>query len=464
VVAVCLDGRRSVLELKGRDVSKLLQNVATNDFSTTRLAALTAAAAAPGAAGACQHACFLANKGRVHVGDALVFVPPPDDASSSNSSSSSSGDVVPEDSIVLVDVASDLLPALLQHLKAYKLRAKVTLRDASSDYAAWALFARSAAAEADVAAADAEAALRQTCAGLGAAAGGLGGGAAALDPRSAALGVRAVLPRNSFPTPPAGGDTADAAWAALGCSTDAASWLRAGADAEGRSADSAAADGLALYDWVRLSQGLPEGSEWSGAVPLELNLERLNGVSFTKGCYMGQELTARTHFQGLVRKRALPVLLAPLPPLGPLPRWQALAARPGSPSGAVGVWSFPEAATAAGTASERLCVQVGDQVVGAESGKVVGAIVSVACGRSGRGGVPGCPVAVAKLRLGAAGFGPNGSAREALVVVRPPAAAEASEGGGEAAAGDDAGAGEGVAVAAAAPYLPAWWPDEAGPK
>jgi len=32
-------------------------------------------------------------------------------------------------------------------------------------------------------------------------------------------------------------------------------------------------------------------------------------VSFDKGCYVGQELTARTHFQGLIRKRVMPVQL-----------------------------------------------------------------------------------------------------------------------------------------------------------
>ncbi len=33
-------------------------------------------------------------------------------------------------------------------------------------------------------------------------------------------------------------------------------------------------------------------------------------VSFEKGCYVGQELTARTHHTGLVRKRVMPVSLS----------------------------------------------------------------------------------------------------------------------------------------------------------
>ena len=38
-------------------------------------------------------------------------------------------------------------------------------------------------------------------------------------------------------------------------------------------------------------------------MPLEYNLDGLDAISFSKGCYVGQELVARTHFQGMVRKR-----------------------------------------------------------------------------------------------------------------------------------------------------------------
>ncbi len=34
-----------------------------------------------------------------------------------------------------------------------------------------------------------------------------------------------------------------------------------------------------------------------------------SGISFDKGCYVGQELMARTHFKGVVRKRVMPVVL-----------------------------------------------------------------------------------------------------------------------------------------------------------
>ncbi len=64
------------------------------------------------------------------------------------------------------------------------------------------------------------------------------------------------------------------------------------------------------YDRHRLSLGLPDGSrdmEADKSVLLEAGFDELNGVSWTKGCYMGQELTARTKYRGLVKRRLLPV-------------------------------------------------------------------------------------------------------------------------------------------------------------
>lgn len=66
-------------------------------------------------------------------------------------------------------------------------------------------------------------------------------------------------------------------------------------------------------DWYavhRYRWGVPEGVidlPPAEALPLESNLAYMNGVSFTKGCYLGQELTARTHHTGVIRKRIMPL-------------------------------------------------------------------------------------------------------------------------------------------------------------
>lgn len=38
------------------------------------------------------------------------------------------------------------------------------------------------------------------------------------------------------------------------------------------------------------------------AVPQEYNLDQLHGISYTKGCYLGQERQAHTHFRGVIRR------------------------------------------------------------------------------------------------------------------------------------------------------------------
>jgi len=74
------------------------------------------------------------------------------------------------------------------------------------------------------------------------------------------------------------------------------------------------------WDRHRLSLGLPDGShdlESEKTVLLEAGFDELNGISWTKGCYMGQELTARTKYRGLVKRRLVPVSVSgSLPPPG----------------------------------------------------------------------------------------------------------------------------------------------------
>ena len=119
-----------------------------------------------------------------------------------------------------------------------------------------------------------------------------GGGVTYVDPRLARLGARAVLPR-------------------------------AGAEAALEGAGIAAA-GLAGYDTLRIELGVPDGSrdlEIERSPLLENGFDELHGVDWDKGCYMGQELTARTRYRGLTKKRLLPVEIdGPVPEPGTVVR------------------------------------------------------------------------------------------------------------------------------------------------
>ena len=80
---------------------------------------------------------------------------------------------------------------------------------------------------------------------------------------------------------------------------------------ETMAADTGATIGArADYDAVRIPLGMPDGSRDmlpDKAILLENGFDELSGVDWGKGCYMGQELTARTKYRGLVKKRLLPV-------------------------------------------------------------------------------------------------------------------------------------------------------------
>ncbi len=76
------------------------------------------------------------------------------------------------------------------------------------------------------------------------------------------------------------------------------------------------------YDRHRLAIGVPDGSRdlaIEKALLLESGFDELNGIDWQKGCYMGQELTARTKYRALAKKRLLPVEIdGPLPAPGTL--------------------------------------------------------------------------------------------------------------------------------------------------
>ncbi|XP_059358468.1 putative transferase CAF17 homolog, mitochondrial [Carassius carassius] len=88
------------------------------------------------------------------------------------------------------------------------------------------------------------------------------------------------------------------------------------------------------YHRHRYEIGLPEGVKDlppGEALPLESNLVYMQGISFRKGCYIGQELTARTHHTGVIRKRLIPVTMSA--PAETLDQGAALETERGKPAG-----------------------------------------------------------------------------------------------------------------------------------
>ncbi|KAE8230860.1 hypothetical protein CF326_g4135 [Tilletia indica] len=260
---------RAIIEIAGRDTLKLLQGLITTNSAHLKLPSQSAGqeenSSAPVFSDA-LYAGFLHPNGRL-LADTLLYAVP-------NASSSSS---LPSDT-VLIEVDSRAADSLLAFLKKFKLRSKVTLRTTSSDeWKVSQLWSGTANAltrmPEDGAGQSPSAEIVQALEAL------VGEGSAQVrrDPRSAHLGYRTVLPGN----------------------TDAASIL-------GRAADSDA------YLVHRILQGIPEGTDdiFDGSsLPLEVNMDLNAGVDFHKGCYVGQELTARTHHTGVVRKRVVPVSL-----------------------------------------------------------------------------------------------------------------------------------------------------------
>ncbi len=180
---------------------------------------------------------------------------------------------------ILLDAEGAGLEALARRLALYKLRAAVTIEDRS---AAWTVLTLPDPAAADRFGLPAE---RGACRRLDDA-------LLFVDPRLAALGVRALVPTERL-------DAFLAAQALHPVDT-------------------------AVWDRHRLALGVPEGAvdlPPEKALAVESGFLELDIVSLTKGCFVGQELTARMAHRGLVRRRLVPVRVeGPLPPPGAIVR------------------------------------------------------------------------------------------------------------------------------------------------
>jgi folate-binding protein YgfZ len=156
----------------------------------------------------------------------------------------------------LIDCPKALAENLATKLKFYKLRAKVTVENL--DLGVLAAWDGQPAAQPDLAFAD---------------------------PRNEALGTRILIPE----------------------------------DLKQKLSDLIGAElvDAAEYEAHRIALGVPRGGldfMYSDAFPHETNMDRLAGVDFDKGCYVGQEVVSRMQHRGTARTRSVKVLLDDLSP------------------------------------------------------------------------------------------------------------------------------------------------------
>src|SRR3977135_3614129 len=176
---------------------------------------------------------------------------------------------------LLIDCPRALAQGLADKLGFYKLRAKVTVENLSDSLgvlAAW----------------DGEPAMKPDL--------------AFADPRNTALGWRILAPE----------------------------------ELEQKVADLIGADLVdsAVYEAHRIASGVPRGGldfMYGDAFPHETNMDRLNGVDFDKGCYVGQEVVSRMQHRGTARTRTVRVILE-----GPSPEPGAAVLAGDKPVGTMG--------------------------------------------------------------------------------------------------------------------------------
>jgi folate-binding protein YgfZ len=154
---------------------------------------------------------------------------------------------------LLIDCPRELAQPLATKLGFYKLRAKVTVENLSGSLGVLAVWDGEPGMKPDLTYAD---------------------------PRSAALGYRLLVP----------------------------------SELAAKTAALVGAEMLdeAAYEAHRIATGVPRGGldfAYGDAFPHETNMDKLNGVDFDKGCYIGQEVVSRMQHRGTARTRIVSVTL-----------------------------------------------------------------------------------------------------------------------------------------------------------
>jgi folate-binding protein YgfZ len=223
---------RGVVKVAGEDARRFLNGLASNDIGKV----------APGSA---RFAALLTPQGKIVV-DFIVAEALAEDGDG-----------------FFIDCPRVLVETLVEKLKFYKLRAKVTVEDLSDSLGVIAVWEGGGESEY---------------------------GLSYADPRLAGLGWRIILP------PQLAAEAASDLGATLAEPED--------------------------YDSHRISLGVPRGGSdfsYGDTFPHEADMDQLAGVDFDKGCYIGQEVVSRVEHRASARNRVVPIGFDEFGPMPGLP-------------------------------------------------------------------------------------------------------------------------------------------------
>ncbi|XP_021901826.1 putative transferase At4g12130, mitochondrial isoform X3 [Carica papaya] len=276
---------RSVIRFSGPDTVKFLQGLLTNDVrrfseplggqnSSLPTPNLPSVSASP------IYAALLTPQGRF-LYDLFLYRPSRPEEKLDRTGSGPGPDSGLSGSVELfADVDTSVFDELLATFKRYRLRSKVDIENVAEDFSCWQRYGKNISEKSSFVEEPEATAVGWgggvDHSGMATARGNNHGWQWFKDPRLDFLGYRGIFPSNT--TPPLVESDKE---------TDEHNFLL----------------------W-RLELGIAEGSSEipkGEAIPLEYNLAGLNAISFDKGCYVGQELVARTHHRGVIRKRLLPL-------------------------------------------------------------------------------------------------------------------------------------------------------------
>ncbi|OJJ37296.1 hypothetical protein ASPWEDRAFT_108168 [Aspergillus wentii DTO 134E9] len=249
---------RGLITITGADSTTFLQGLITQNMLVTndpnRAARRTG-----------SYTAFLNSQGRI-LNDAFIYPFPKTDSEAASL----------DDPAWIVEVDKNEVPTLMKHLKKHKLRAKLKLRALEDgERTVWSAWKDHT------------------------------------EPRWAAYNLESDSSSPFSPDSPVAGcvDTRAPGFGSR-LVTPGAEDLRIHLPDESQIAGSEV--DLGSYTVRRMLHGVAEGQSEiirESALPMESNMDMTRGVDFRKGCYVGQELTIRTHHTGIVRKRIVPVQL-----------------------------------------------------------------------------------------------------------------------------------------------------------